>query len=164
MTDAEIDQVLAKYRDVIPVPVVDIAQELGLKIFLTKTFSDKKSGEIVKENGNYSIYLNADHGYTRSRFTLAHEIAHFRLHKAYLDKTKEIEDFVGTTYSLSRDKKGRDKKEWEADMLAGEILMPEEAFIRIWNKKATIKEVAEAFNVSESAAYTRAKVLANKET
>ena len=160
IVDATLAKMLRRYQSNIPVPVVNLARELGLKVFLTKKFPDKKSGEIVKEEGSFSVYLNANHPYARNRFTLAHEIAHYMLHRPYLDRKKEIEDFVGTTYSLSRDKNNRDLKEWEADMLAGDILMPEAEFVRVWNDKKTVAEVAAVFDVSEQAAYVRAKVLA----
>jgi Zn-dependent peptidase ImmA (M78 family) len=166
MTDDKIDQVLEQYSKQFPVPIMDIAKALGLKVYLTSKFPDKKSGQINKDNGSYSVYLNAYHPYTRNRFTLAHEIAHLKLHRAYLDKQKEIEDFVGQTYNLShlsRDKgQARDQREVEADQLAAEILMPAEEFAKVWDGKKTVEEVAEYFGVSTSAADTRARVLSTK--
>lgn len=166
MTDKEIDTILNRYSGHFPVPIMNIAKDLHLKIYLTNSFSDKKSGEIKKDDGTYSIYLNADHPYTRTRFTLAHEIAHLRLHRAYLNREKEIEDFVGQTYkipSLTRDKRAiRDEREVEADQLAADILMPAKEFIKVWNKKDTADEVAAYFGVSTSAAETRARILSTK--
>jgi Zn-dependent peptidase ImmA (M78 family) len=169
MTDQDIDNVLARYANRFPVPVMDIAKELGLKVYLSNTFPDKKSGQITKEDGTYSVYLNAAHPYPRNRFTLAHEIAHLRLHRDYLNREKEIEDFVGkTTFRLAhlnRDKRqAKDVREIEADKLAAEILMPKQAFVKVWDKKDTVDEVAEYFGVSSSAAETRARILSSEQT
>ena len=162
MTISEITDVLSNYKNIIPVPVADIARDLAIKVFMVHNFPDKKSGEIRKTEAGYEVRLNSKHPYTRNRFTLAHEIAHLNLHKTFLDRQKNLEEFDGMTYALSRDKNSLGKKEWEADMLAGEILMPKDEFIKIWNQGKTISEVANIFDVSEGAAYTRAKVLASE--
>ena len=165
MTDHTIDTILQKYTTEFPVPVMDIAKDLGLKIFLTKDFPDNKAGEIIKNGATYYVHLNADYQYASSRFTLAHEIAHLRLHRPYLDKEKEIEDFVGHTFTLAHrteKNQAKDKREIEADRLAAEILMPEQSFIRIWNQKETVEEVAKTFDVSPSVAETRARILSER--
>lgn len=168
MANQSFDEVMRAYEGIIPVPLVDIAKDLGLSVFLTRRFKDSKSGEILKEDGEYMIYINANHPYNRTRFTLAHEIAHFKLHKEFLDEEKEIEDFTGKTFSikhvtaLPREKKTRNQKEIEADNFAAELLMPEDEFVRVWEQKDTIEEVADVFEVSAQAAEIRARVLLAK--
>jgi Zn-dependent peptidase ImmA (M78 family) len=160
----DFDTLLQKYADKIPFPVVEFAKELGIKVFVKK-YPDKKSGEIKKDNGNYCIFINDSHSYERNRFTLAHELAHYRLHKDVLDRDKEIEDFVGETnaISLARDKsQARDKREVDADQLAADILMPEDAFLKVWADKKTVKEVAAVFAVSTTAAAVRAQTFRSK--
>jgi Zn-dependent peptidase ImmA (M78 family) len=157
--------VLEGYKGIVPVPVVDIAKDLGIEVFLTKRFKDAKSGEITKEDGTYKIYLNANHPYTRNRFTLAHEIAHYKFDRDFLDQEEEIEDFAGKTFtipSLERTKTEHDERELKADQFAAELLMPEDEFVRIWEQKATIQEVASFFEVSEHAAEVRARVIQEK--
>lgn len=75
------------------------------------------SGKIIKKDGAYIIYANSFHPVTRQRFTMAHEFAHFLLHK----------DFIGDGIeddALYRSKKFPSKFEREANKLAAEILMP----------------------------------------
>lgn len=163
---ADLDKVIESYKNVIPVPLVDIARDLGIKVFLTKRFKDSKSGAITKEAGHYVIYLNANHSYGRNRFTFAHELAHFKFDKQFLDSEDEIEDYDGKTFkipALSRDQEAEhDERERTADSFAAELLMPEDEFVRVWDQKNTIDEVASFFEVSTQAAEIRARVILEK--
>jgi Zn-dependent peptidase ImmA (M78 family) len=100
------------------VDVVKLAKDLGLKVFLAKDGNDFNA-EIVynEEVGEFKILVNEDHPYRRQRFSIAHEIAHFVLHK----------DLIITAKKVSRAKKdsANYEIEKEADKLAEEILMPE---------------------------------------
>ena len=87
------------------------------KILPKEDVAKNISGKIVKEGDNYVIYYNDSHPLTRQRFTMAHEFAHFLLHK----------DFIGDGIeddALYRSKKFPSKFETEANKLAAEILMP----------------------------------------
>lgn len=71
-----------------PVKVIPIANELGMKVYYTQGWSHNISGMIkqVSEYGGggksgYAIYVNDQHSTSRKRFTIAHEIAHFILHR-----------------------------------------------------------------------------------
>lgn len=163
---ADFETVIDSYKNVIPVPLVDIARDLNVKVFLTKRFKDSKSGEITKENGHYVIYLNANHSYGSNRFTLAHELAHFKFDRSFLDAENEIEDYNGKTFkipALNHDKEAEhDKRELKADQFAAELLMPEDEFVRVWDQKSTIEEVASFFEVSTQAAEIRARIILEK--
>src|ERR1700749_1756075 len=95
----DFEAVLENYKGIVPVPLVDIAKDMNVEVFLTTRFKDSKSGEIRKEGSKYVIYLNANHPYERNRFTLAHELAHLKYDKKFLDQEEEIEDFAGTTFA-----------------------------------------------------------------
>jgi Zn-dependent peptidase ImmA (M78 family) len=102
------------------VDVVKLAESLGLKVFLAEDGISDFNAEIVYDEDDqaFEILVNAKHSYTRQRFSIAHEIAHFILHRDQLIDMKKI----------SRGPKNGDnyKTEKEADKLAEEILMPEE--------------------------------------
>lgn len=161
-------QILNKHKGQIPVPIVAIASDLGIKIYETLDFDDAHSGSITKNGESFVIYLNATHSPKRKRFTLAHEIAHFLLHKKqleggaeHIDSTKQLIDEVITT--LNRNKNVIDinerKMESEANNLAACILMPELEFKAVWSEVGSIEELAERFNVSDSAAAIRSKAV-----
>ena len=144
-----------------PVSMVDIAKELNVKIYHTSGLKDGESGLIRKEGDAYVIYINKNHPMTRQRFTMAHEIAHFLLHKDKLDAGKEIIENAKREVALYRsDSSDQDRQmEAEADKLAAELLMPSEKFCEIWDKSGTLEDVADTFHVSTAAASMRAKHL-----
>lgn len=114
----------SEYRDIIrnhqksaPVHVVPLAQELGLSVYKIDSFPDDLSGMIKKESDNkYSIYVNGNHHIHRRRFTIAHEIAHFLLHKNHIGDG--IVDNAMYRSGLSS------ALESQANAMAADILMP----------------------------------------
>jgi Zn-dependent peptidase ImmA (M78 family) len=84
----------------------------------------------------------------RQRFTIAHEIAHYVLHRDQIrnDLNSELTDDTFYRSGLS------EKREWEANRLAAEILMPW-PLIRTLTAagKKTPRELAAELEVSESA-------------
>src|SRR5258708_31708533 len=83
-------QVIARHQKNAPVDVIGIAKELGLSVWEMQSLSADISGKIFRDplNGGssgFSIVVNATHSAVRKRFTIAHEIAHFVLHRAILE-------------------------------------------------------------------------------
>lgn len=161
----QLDQVRQRHQ-VIPVPVVAIARDLGIALYETEDFDDSQSGSIKNENGHYIIYVNARQAPTRKRFTIAHELSHYVLHRAEIDKRQELIDYTkqptdGGLYRTDSHHYTEADQELErqANELAAEILMPDREFNEIWQTADTIEEVAHYFNVSTSAATIRAKTL-----
>jgi len=143
---------IAMYIDDVPVKLGAIARELGVTVKLS-TMKPGLSGHIQKdESGNYVIKINRHETRERQRFTLAHEISHFLLHKDIIDQLEDgIEDNV-----LYRSG-APERKEYEANRLAAEIVMPE----RVVKAKVEalggpvseemIEKMAEIFQVSKAA-------------
>ena len=82
------------------------------------------------ENG-WVCTVNANHHPTRQRFTLAHELAHYILHR------NKHSEFVDNTYFRSID--SENPMEYEANAFAGVLLMPES------DMKYFIKNVSSKF-------------------
>lgn len=84
--------------------------------------SGNKSADIQSkihgESRAYEIHINGLNALVRQRFSIAHEIAHFVLHKKKLDEFGSIDR--NGEHSLSRE------EESAADDLAAAILMPEQ--------------------------------------
>jgi Zn-dependent peptidase ImmA (M78 family) len=156
-----------KFANQYPVPVIAIANELGISVFESVDFANGEAGLIRKEeDGSYAIYLNALDAPTRQRFTIAHEIGHFILHKDLLDKGEEFVDnikqpFNGVLHRTTGKPHQQEerKREVEANEFAANLLMPGETFKSVWNQNEVIEPVAEYFNVSSAAATIRAKDL-----
>lgn len=100
-----------------PVRVGELAQKLGLDVFRSP-LPPKISGMIrPKADGvGYEIRVNKYEVPERQRFTLAHEIAHFLLHKS--DIRAGVVDSVMYRSALTS------RKEAEANRVAADIVMP----------------------------------------
>lgn len=166
---SSLQEKLKKYEGRLPLPVISLANDSGIEVYDTGDLRDKQSGLIKKEGDGYVIYVNERHPSTRKLFTIAHEIAHFHLHKNLLDSGQEHIDSthqpVGNGHAVLNRTDGvaltteEAQIEKDANQLAAEILMPEEEFKKIFQASSSIEEVAEKFGVSSAAAAVRAKNL-----
>jgi len=136
-----------------PVPVEKIAHFLGAQVTY-EAFDGDVSGMLYREANRTLIGVNSTHAPTRQRFTLAHEIAHLRLHKGqpvFIDRLVRVNWRDGTS----------DQEEVQANAFAAELLMPRtfmmreiERLIRRTRQIAPeplIAELAETFRVSQEA-------------
>jgi Zn-dependent peptidase ImmA (M78 family) len=107
--------IILKYQNSFPVKVGAIAKELGIEV-KSSTLKPGISGQIKETDGIVLVKINRHDSKGRQRFTLAHEIAHFLLHKHAL--IGGIEDTMLFRSSLSN------QLEVEANRLAADIVMP----------------------------------------
>jgi Zn-dependent peptidase ImmA (M78 family) len=85
------------------------------------------------------IGVNQNHHPNRQRFSLAHEIGHYYLHRDYFEHRDE---------NLTH-KEQKKIMESEADNFASEFLMPSELVKETFNKIKDAKLIAKMFAVSE---------------
>ncbi len=107
--------------EAIPVPVGRIAKSLGVRVEYAP-LDDELSGLAHIRDDVPIIGINALHTPNRQRFSLAHELAHVRLHRRELERAVHVD-----RGSLRRDAlaaKGVDPIEMEANAFAAELLMP----------------------------------------
>lgn len=144
-------QVIAKYQQDAPVNVVGIARELGVNVWESPSMLEEISGKIFhdKLNGGpsgFSIVVNANHVNARKRFTVAHEVAHFILHRAILDGREGLTDDAMYRSGLSS------REEIAANQLAAQILMPYPLIQKVVNEGINdVVSLAERFQVSQTA-------------
>ena len=145
--------IIRKYQNDYLVPIVRIASELGIAVYLAELSKDI-SGAILKKDNKYVIYVNSKDNKKRQRFTIAHEIAHYILHK---DK---IGDNL-TDNAMYRSKLSN-TQERQANILASEILIPIHKLREILKiKNYDIKAIAERFGVSKQAINIRINRVGN---
>ena len=139
----------------VPLPVDLVARRLGLRVEPTD-LGDDISGLLVIDNGKGTIGYNASHPRVRQRFSIAHELGHFLLHR------NDLQLFIDKRYAIAfRDKRsssGEYRREREANAFAAALLMPESLMRREIRKhdfdlgdEATLDALAEAFDVSVQA-------------
>lgn len=95
---------------------------------------------VVAGNIVIDLSLSGQRQLARRRFTLAHELSHWILHRSYHSPTNQVFALKKAGYlscgdaEFSKSKKNlmtdSDKEEWQANSLAASILMPKSAFLQ----------------------------------
>ena len=118
---------------------------------------DEEMGQILgltMSNGDIflreSIGDGAIIGDGRSRFTVAHELGHYAMHK----------DHIGLARPVSSSTKVYCNAEWQANEFAGALLLPNELIIK--NGHLSVEQLADKFGVSIECAQTRINKLNKK--
>jgi Zn-dependent peptidase ImmA (M78 family) len=138
-----------------PVPVESIANDLGLTVEYTD-LGKGVSGLLVASGTGGTIGINKRHHPVRQRFSIAHEIGHFKLHASASENL-----FIDKEYVLFRDdraSRGEIGHEIQANMFAASLLMPA-PFLRLriaerhvdLGDDEQVSELADAFQVSLAA-------------
>lgn len=112
-------ELIESFQTELPVKVGRIAAELGISVRLS-TLPANISGEIKEDDaGNVVIKVNRHDVKARQRFTIAHEISHYLLHRSLLKS--------GITDEVLYRSSDIDEVEKEANALAASIIMPTSA-------------------------------------
>lgn len=139
-------EIIRRHQKSAPVHVVPIAEAFGLAVYRATNWPDATSGMIVRDtarggSSGFAIYVNAVHSEVRRRFTIAHEIAHFALHRDLIGDGITEDALYRSGFS--------DAVEREANGLAAEILMPKQLVRETFNSGIrSAAKLAEKFNVS----------------
>ncbi len=100
--------------------LISLIEDAGIKLYLYDFNFQKTFGlSVNKEDGGPAIIVNNNDAISveRKLFTIAHELGHLILHKSSFNGEFAEEN---------------DSEEKQADIFAGELLMPEEAFLKQW--------------------------------
>ncbi len=147
-------EVISRHVCAIPVKLGAMARELGVSVKLS-TLQPGISGHILYEDDGYIIRINRHEVRERQRYTLAHEIAHFLLHRDEIDKPGGIEDNVLYRSGVP------EQKEYEANRMAADLVMPLGAVRKELDamgpltSEEAIDQMAEVFQVSRAAMEVR---------
>ncbi len=135
-----------------PVHVKEIAERFGIKVLFSMSMPQDVSGFIERKvDEQYRIVVNANHNEHRQRFTIAHEISHYILHRDILEK-RSIVDRNANHGVMFRSNATTDIQEREANNLAAKILMPTNAIRHaITQGSRTVSALANQFDVSPEA-------------
>lgn len=149
------------------VPIKRIAKNLGISV-IDEDFNDSDiSGMLFRdENKDISIIgVNSSHSPNRQRFTIAHEIGHFLMHKGETTHFDRVGAFR-INYRNGVSSTATSKDEIEANAFAAAILMPEHFIIPAVEQKLSygvdisddideIGDIAKLFKVSSQSLYIR---------
>ena len=147
--DQEVQSVLDEVTSKAPVDVAAAARKLGVEIYAAG-LAPKVSGVLVRDPSyktasGFVIFVDQAEPAVRQRFTAAHELGHFVLHKdAVVHKNED-------NYLLRSDGMSN-RQEAEANRFAAALLMPLPLIEEAMKSGITSpKSLAAHFNVSEIA-------------
>jgi len=123
-------RLIENYQTDFPIMLGRLASDLGL-IVKRATLPANISGEIKEIGNDIIIRINRHDAKTRQRYTLAHEIAHFLLHR-HLLKTGISDDVLYRSAQSN-------EVEAEANRLAADILMPMSKVEFLMKRHASLK-------------------------
>lgn len=140
----------------------NLAKKIGLRVAYEK-LDNEVSGVLVLQESKPMIFVNSEQHSNRQRFTIAHELGHYLLHK---QEQVHVDNDFTVVYRDSKSSTGEDLHEIEANQFAAELLMPEKCVEQYLaeNKikvitETTIAEMADFFGVSLQAMSIRLSVL-----
>ena len=135
----------------IPVDVLKLAKLNDIRVY-EADLEKNISGAIRydKETKKFEILINKNDSPVRQRFTIAHELGHFFLHKEILENEKIHIDIM---YRMP------DEKEKEVDYFAGALLMNKILLEKMYDEDTSILDLAQLFKVSVSAMTVRLDIL-----
>jgi len=133
-----------------PIDLMGLCRLLGITIKYA-TIDNNLSGSLKYHLGRWIIEVNSLHHERRQRFTIAHELAHYCLHRDHQSAFDDSTFHRGKEYT---------SQEREADNFAGAILMPKSEFRHFISTQSNkIDDIAEYFGASGIAVKIRADVI-----
>jgi Zn-dependent peptidase ImmA (M78 family) len=144
----------------LPVDVELVARHLSIPV-LYEPFQGEKndiSGILYRDADRTVIGVNSANTWTRQRFTIAHEIGHYLLHKG--QRGLHVDRTVYLQFRDERSATAVDRDEIQANAFAAELLMPRSALtsdlLRAHAERSNtedefIDQLAKTFGVSRQA-------------
>lgn len=139
----------------IPVDVIMLAHNNDIRVFEAEL--DKNISGAIRFNNEtkkFEILVNSKDVKVRQRFTIAHELGHFFLHKDILESEDIHIDILYRTEKTPEEV----EREKEVDYFAGALLMNMTLLKKLRNNYS-ITELADLFEVSASAMTVRLDIL-----
>jgi Zn-dependent peptidase ImmA (M78 family) len=138
--EARAQALLAKFgAGKVPVPVEELALSLGAEI-RRKAFDDDTSGMLIREENRVIIAVNSTHVEQRQRFTIAHEIGHWVLHRG---RPLVVDATVKVNLRAKNSGFASQREETEANQFAAALLMPVDSVQAIYEKLSNGKALSD---------------------
>ena len=145
-----------------PINLDKLASKLNIRIEY-QDLDDEVSGFLVKKESKNIIGVNEYHHPVRQRFTIAHEIGHYKLH---VNQPLFIDYYKGSILYRSNNKPKNYIMEKEANQFAASLLMPKKLIEEQLSKlpedmdyEDKLYELSQVFKVSKQAMDYRLKSL-----
>lgn len=151
-------KVLSHFMSRPPVRVEEAISALGID-YRVIPMNPGESGRIERlSDGRYRITVNANESRVRQRFTAAHELGHYLLHRdllvhGHMDRLFDPSPDTNPPAPFTR------KQEYQANQTAANILMPRSRVERLYLDGVPVPQLAREFDVSVAAMKIRLQSL-----
>ena len=145
-------EMINRYRQTTPVDVEGLVTALGVDLHYAY-LGPEVSGMIERCGDGYRITINAVDPPTRKRFTIAHELGHYMLHRPLIgDGLDDDRAYRSTAVGQYHNTAVGPREETEANKFAANVLMPLHLINRLHANGVTdVKDLARELGVSEHA-------------
>lgn len=151
--------IISRYTRRPPVDVVSIIRELGI-LYREKPMRPEQSGYFARHGNTYEIGVNSIESEQRKRFTAAHELGHYILHRDLLMDGEHFDRLFGASARSNPTWPFTRHHEIQANAFAADIIMPADLVTTTYrNNGNNITLAAERFDVSQKAMAFRLKNL-----
>ena len=142
--------------------VFSLIEKLGIEL-VRDTSLGSKSGLIEYDDGAFKISVNAWENPRRQKFTAAHEVAHYVLHRDLLKKNGHLNRHTDTLFGDPSENVSapfNDTHEVQANRYAARLLMPARLVRQYFKAEAgNVDRLSDVFEVSKAAMKIRLKTL-----
>jgi Zn-dependent peptidase ImmA (M78 family) len=144
-----------------PVNIEAVVRGLGIELDKKADLKADISGQIEKLGEHtYKISANRSDNYFRQRFTMAHELGHFLLHRDLIgDGLYDDRAYRSTELGTYQNKLVGPAEEAAANRIAAQILMPAEKVRAEASDTTSVEALANRFQVSKKAMEIRLQTL-----
>lgn len=152
--------ILARHMKKAPVDLKAIFAELG--IHFEEACLDSASGSIVRDGEKFIVTVNENESANRQRFTAAHELAHYLLHRDLMGDGERMHRHVDSLFDggqPSGDVVFKREHEIQANRIAAQIVMPTALIEEKFQTNKDVAALARDFGVSKAAMEIRLKTL-----
>lgn len=154
-------QAVARHARRAPVDLKGMFADLGVD-YREQPIWSGESGWIEREGDRYRVVVNQDEPETRRRFTAAHELSHYLLHRDLMDQGSRMNrhtDRLFDNRGADQDSLFKSHHEVQANRLAAQIVMPATLIRQKFGTGLSVAELARDFRVSKAAMEIRLKTL-----
>lgn len=151
---AKASELIERYTAEAPVKIESLIEALGVKLERRADLHPRIAGQIERlDDGTFKISANKDDHYYRRRFTMAHELAHYLLHRSLIgsgiDDTKA---YRSLDIGRFNNRQILPEHETEANRVAAKLLMPARLVRACYeDTQGDVPEMAKRFQVSAEA-------------
>ena len=150
-------ETINRFKAASPVDVEGLATALGVEVRYLR-LDEGIAGFIEQpQRDQFAIGVNSADPVTRQRFTIAHEIGHFMLHRHLIGRGVDDDKMYRNTEARFQNTSIGRQQETEANRFAANVLMPYEAIERVKRERGTESPdvLATVFAVSRHAMHIR---------